>query len=179
MCVLVDAVAYCNWRSQQEGLTPSYTILGENVTCNWSANGYRLPTEAEWEYAARQRGQKVRFGNGKDVVTRRRLILMALPVVKAYSMVGGIPEKDSSRWRLNSPNNLGLYDMSGNVWEWCWDWYGTYPSGASSNPKGPDSGSNRVIRGGSWVFRPAGVRVALRYGFSPGYRYEQHRVPFS
>ncbi len=169
----LDAVEYCNWRSRQEGLTPAYTIDGEKVTCSWSANGYRLPTEAEWEYAARQKGQKVRFGNGKDIADPKEINFNAsADYKKSYSVVGEYRQKTVPVGSLNSPNSLGLHDMSGNVREWCWDWKGTYPSGPVSHPKGPDSGSYRVVRGGSWYFYPAYVRAADRYSYSPGSRYD-------
>jgi len=166
-----DAVAYCNWLSEQRGLQKVYTINGANVTANWNASGYRLPTEAEWEYAARQGGEKVRFGNGKDIADPKEINFDgSAGGKKDYSAVGEYRSKTVPVGSLNSPNALGLHDMSGNVWEWCWDWYGTYPSTAETNPKGPDSGSSRVIRGGSWFLNPANVRCAYRGLNSPDRR---------
>ncbi|MFM9950919.1 MAG: SUMF1/EgtB/PvdO family nonheme iron enzyme [Saprospiraceae bacterium] len=167
-----DAVAYCNWLSGQRGLQKVYSISGTNVAANWNANGYRLPTEAEWEYAARQGGKKVRFGNGQNTAEPKAINFDgSAGGKKDYSVVGEYRAKTLPVGSLNSPNALGLHDMSGNVWEWCWDWYGTYPSTAETNPKGPDSGSDRVIRGGSWGSDPAYVRCANRGSDSPGSRY--------
>jgi formylglycine-generating enzyme required for sulfatase activity len=163
-----DAVAYCNWLSMQHGFQPVYTISGSKVTTNWNANGYRLPTEAEWEYAAREGGKKVRFGNGKDIADPKEINFDAsASYKKPYSVAGEYRRKTVPAGSLNSPNALGLHDMSGNVWEWCWDWYGGYPSTAQINPKGPDTGSFRVFRGGSWSLSPAYVRVAHRFNSTP------------
>jgi|APTNR8051073442_1049403.scaffolds.fasta_scaffold00323_12 formylglycine-generating enzyme required for sulfatase activity len=167
-----DAVAYCNWLSGQRGLQKVYTINGAEVSANWNANGYRLPTEAEWEYAARQGGKKVRFGNGKDMADPTAINFDgSAGGKKDYSIAGEYRAKTVPVGSLNSPNAIGLHDMSGNVWEWCWDWFGTYPSSAENNPKGPDSGSLRVVRGGSWFGNPAYVRCASRSGNSPGGRF--------
>lgn len=168
----LDAVEYCNWLSEQHGYQPVYAIKGNDVTANWQANGYRLPTEAEWEFAARQLGQQVRFGNGQDTARVSQINFNGGEIYKeSYSEVGEYRARTVPVGSLNSPNNLGLHDMSGNVWEWCWDWYGDYPSAAQNNPRGPESGSGRVLRGGSWNDYPAGVRCSYRFDITPGYRY--------
>ncbi|AEE54382.1 formylglycine-generating enzyme family protein [Haliscomenobacter hydrossis] len=180
-----DAIEYCNWRSSQEGLQTVYSINKNTkdsnnsspsdtkqwqVTTSRSANGYRLPTEAEWEYAARQGGQKVRFGNGKDIADPQEINFNALSgYKKRYSVVGEYRQKTLPVGSF-SPNTLDLFDMSGNVWEWCGDWYGPYPSSASNDPQGATGGSDRVFRGGSWRSNPIFTRVALRYRISPGDR---------
>jgi formylglycine-generating enzyme required for sulfatase activity len=128
-----------------------------NTLNKFIGKAYRLPTEAEWEYACRAKGSG-RYCGGDD--------LDAVAWHKGNSgdtthAVGG-----------KQVNGFGLYDMSGNVWEWCADWYdsGYYASSPQSNPLGPESGSNRVIRGGSWGNSPLLVRTAYRSGFTPDYR---------
>jgi len=166
-----DVVAYCNWLSTQHGYQPVYTISGSTVTANWNANGYRLPTEAEWEYAAREGGKKVRFGNGKDIADPKEINFDgSASYKKPYSVVGEYRKKTVPVGSLNSPNALGLHDMSGNVWEWCWDWYGSYPTGAQNNPKGADSGASRVLRGGGWLGNPRYCRAADRSHGTPTFR---------
>lgn len=151
-----DAVEYCNWLSQQQGLTPAYTITGNNVTPNWNANGYRLPTEAQWEYAAREGGKKVRFGNGQNILHHTEANFGLHQTVPVDSF---------------KPNSLGLYNMSGNVWEWCQDWYDAayYKASPFNNPKGPTSGTYRVLRGGSWYSYAVFCRVAYRCYRTPYY----------
>ena len=141
-----DVVEFCNKLSEKEGLEPAYIINGQEVTCNWSANGYRLPTEAEWEYSAR--GGEYHKYSGSDNVDE----------VAWYD--------DNSRDEthpvgLKRSNGVGLYDMSGNVWEWVWDVWGDYSSVSQTDPKGPDRGLYRVYRGGGWgnSFRFACVSV--------------------
>ena len=133
---------------------------------------YRLPTEAEWEYAAREGGKKVLFGNGKNVADPSEINFDAsTSYKKSYSIAGEYRKKTIPVGSLRSPNALGLHDMSGNVWEWCSDWKGDYPAGAQTNPTGPTTGSSRVIRGGSWGNDPQYCRVADRSYFAPGDRY--------
>ncbi|MDR2661558.1 MAG: SUMF1/EgtB/PvdO family nonheme iron enzyme [Treponema sp.] len=156
----LEAVEYCNKRSIKEGLTPAYRGSGNTITCDFNASGYRLPTEAEWEYAAK--------GGNKDYMI--------------YEYSGGNSPGSVAWYADNSggqthpagtkqPNSLGLYDMSGNVWEWCWDWYGSYSSGSQTDPRGASSGADRVGRGGSWLSGAADVRSAYRSYGPPSYRY--------
>lgn len=124
-----------------------------------SGREYRLPTEAEWEYAARERGRSVRFGNGKNLADPKEINFDGgAEYKKPYSVVGQYREKNTPV-KTFAPNALGLYDMSGNVWEWCHDWYGYYSVGPKVNPKGPDSGKFRIYRGGGWCNNPQAVRV--------------------
>ncbi|MDR0444446.1 MAG: formylglycine-generating enzyme family protein [Treponema sp.] len=161
-----DAVEYCNRRSQEEGLTPAYTRTGDNVTWNRSANGYRLPTEAEWEYACRA-GTTTPFNTGNNITTSQANYDGDYPYNR--NALG------SSRRRTTNvgsfpANAWGLFDMHGNVWEWCWDWFGDYSSANLDDPAGVPSGSSRVIRGGSWDNSGAGVRSAYRRSLTPSFR---------
>ncbi|PKN78217.1 MAG: hypothetical protein CVU48_08940 [Candidatus Cloacimonetes bacterium HGW-Cloacimonetes-1] len=151
------AITYCNLRSISEDLTPVYTISGstnpaswgtvplsynatwDTAICNWSANGYRLPTEAEWEYAARGGTNTPDYlYSGSDDIN----------AVAWYD--GNNTPSGSKQVGTKSQNFLGIYDMSGNEWEWCWDWYVSYSSSPANNPTGPSGGSYRVFRGGGW-----------------------------
>ncbi|MEO6038411.1 MAG: SUMF1/EgtB/PvdO family nonheme iron enzyme [Saprospiraceae bacterium] len=134
---------------------------------------YRLPTEAEWEYAARAGGKKVRFGNGKNIADPKEINFNGGKRYKQpYSIVGEYRAKTTVVGAF-AANALGLYGMSGNVSEWCQDWYADYPSQAQTNPAGPASGSDRVLRGGSWYFDAGHCRVTDRGRILPGYRDDQ------
>jgi formylglycine-generating enzyme required for sulfatase activity len=147
-----DATAYCKWLKAKTG------------------KNYRLPTEAEWEFAARDRGKKVRFGNGKDIADPSEINFDGSAGNKvSYSVAGTYRQKTVAVNSLNA-NGLGLYHMSGNVWEWCSDFYGNYSSSAVSNPTGAAKGSYRVFRGGSWGSYPQFCRATYRYGSTPAYR---------
>ena len=181
-----DAVEYCNWLSQKQKLSPVYTIdksrqdpqnLNQEdskkwvVTVNYSAHGYRLPTEAEWEYAARERGKKVRFGNGLDEANADQMNFDASKNKKQkYSVVGKNRQQTVAIDSLNSPNALGLYAMSGNVAEWCADWFGPYEMTTQTNPTGPASGELKVLRGGSWIYPAGFCRAASRISFLATWR---------
>jgi formylglycine-generating enzyme required for sulfatase activity len=149
-----DAVEFCNVLSRKEGLTSAYTINGTSVTWNQNANGYRLPTEAEWEYAA---------GGGFSNRTQWAGTVYEGSLVNNawYSSNSG---NKTHPVGTKEPNSLGLYDMSGNVWEWCWDWYDFdyYSKSPSNNPTGPSSGSGRVLRGGRWSSNATNCRVSAR-----------------
>jgi formylglycine-generating enzyme required for sulfatase activity len=147
-----DAIEYCNRRSIREGLTPAYTINGTTVTWNRNANGYRLPTEAEWEYACRA-GTRTAFSTGNNITTNQANFSRNR---ERTTEAGSFP-----------PNRWGLFDMHGNVWEWCWDWFIDYDSSVLRNPVGPSSGFYRVIRGGSWDDSVEKSRSANRYYYIP------------
>ena len=182
-----DVVKWCNAHSQQEGLTPVYYTDAEltktytndetdAVFVNWAANGYRLPTEAEWEKAARGGLSGLRFPWGNSISETQANYkgdtasysydsrLRARGGYNANFANGGFPYLSPTGYF--PPNNYGLYDMSGNVFQWCWDWYGSQYAG-SDNPHGPDSGIARVIRGGNWINDASNAGCASRNSFYP------------
>ena len=152
-----EAIAYCNWLSIKEKLQPCYTKKGPNFVCNFKANGYRLPTEAEWEFAAKGGTSTKGFRfSGSDKLDE-------VAWHKANS--SGHPHTVGTKL----PNELGIYDMSGNVWEWCWDWYNKdfYLTESGDNPKGPERGTERCLRGGSWDSSQYSLRSANRLKDTP------------
>jgi sulfatase modifying factor 1 len=184
-----DAVKWCNARSQQAGLTPVYyTDAGmtqvytngdtDAVYPNWAANGYRLPTEAEWEKAARGGLSGQRFPWG-DTISESQ--------ANYYGCIFGCGfgyDSGPSGWNATyetgetpytspvgsfAPNGYGLFDMAGNELEWCWDWYGTpYGQPTTNNPTGPASGSSRMMRGGDWYDYASTASCAARYPVGVG-----------
>jgi formylglycine-generating enzyme required for sulfatase activity len=178
-----DAIVFCNKLSMSEGLSAAYRINGSTDPTAWGtvptnrdtawdveivvgSNGYRLPTEAQWEYACRA-GTTTAFNWGTNTISSSQANYGASSV-DANNTVEGTSLDRTTAVGSYAANAWGLYDMHGNVWEWCWDWYGSYPSEAQTNPIGAGSSeSPRVRRGGAWSNSGKGARSAYRFSYHP------------
>lgn len=163
----MDAIHFCNWKSKSEKLEPVYQVRGDLVTINPVADGYRLPTEAEWEYAARSGGKGYQYGWGD---ARPSGNFSDSEVNARFSHWAGAGRYNDG-FETTAPvaqfaqGELGLYSISGNVAEWCWDWYDPayyQVPNLPRSPQGPDHGYYRVIRGGAWIGNPSFSRNSNR-----------------
>ncbi|WP_461257411.1 formylglycine-generating enzyme family protein, partial [Treponema sp. R80B11-R83G3] len=175
-----NAIVFCNTLSMKEGLNPAYSILGSTDPSAWGAvpttnndaiwdaviivsgaNGYRLPTEAQWEYAAKGGNQNAQGWTGYTYSGSDTIGDVAWISANSGRITHEVGKK--------APNALGLYDMSGNVWEWCWDWYGTYENKVQSDPTGAVSGTDRISRSGGYGHSAETSRSVRRSSDYPSY----------
>jgi formylglycine-generating enzyme required for sulfatase activity len=179
-----DALVFCNKLSIMNGFNPAYRIGGSTNPADWgavpkddnarwdavqivdSSNGYRLPTEAQWEFACRA-GSSTPFYTGANLTTVQGNYDGRYPY---QNHPKGVNRDRTTPVGSFPPNGWGLYDMHGNVWEWCWNWYGAYVAGPKTDPQGPNVGTYRVARSGSWSNRGQNLRSAARASSAPSFR---------
>ncbi|MBU1241740.1 SUMF1/EgtB/PvdO family nonheme iron enzyme [Myxococcota bacterium] len=180
-----DAIAFCNKLSLLEGLTPVYTVSGvdfatltysqiplvndatwNTATANWAANGYRLSTEMEWMWAAMGADTAAPGVTNTTGYAKAFAGSTGTNAIGDYSWYSTNSASKTHQAGTKLPNELGLYDLSGNVFEWAWDWYTAYPTGTLTDTRGPASGTDRVFRGGGWLYDASNCPVANRYYIS-------------
>jgi sulfatase modifying factor 1 len=193
-----DAMVWCNAYSEMSGLTPCYTSSGvlknstlaacDSAVCDWSANGYRLPSEGEWEYAARNRGATpYNYASGGytgvydpadtnpvngvyDNKDSNDLVAVYVSYFNGVNYTTPTGVTKTADVGTKSPNGLGIYDMSGNVYEFCWDWSAGYPSNITDY-RGPGSGTRRVERGGGALNDGHNLQCGIRFDDPPTTKY--------
>lgn len=156
-----ESVMYTNWLNDQFHISNVYKLDGDSVFVDWKSKGYRLPTEAEWEFAA---------GGGEAL---KRFQYSGSDTINKVAWYGENSQYRTHPVSLKAPNELGLFDFSGNVWEWCWDWYDEkyYQISQEHLPTGPNKGRMRVLRGGSWIFSANDCKITNRSRREPSFIY--------